>query len=105
MREKYPLDQTLDRLQRLLRAWYINLKDAERQGEREANGQDTGRESWHDAEETIPDSISESQPTMRPPENIRCDTSVRIFNSAFLTLKPGIVPYSREKSQYKISNH
>lgn len=67
MRKEFPLDKTLKDLKQCFLELYSASKYAERGDTTGLNGQtETGRESWHDAEETIPDSISESQPIIRP---------------------------------------
>ncbi|KAG8415512.1 hypothetical protein J3458_009352 [Metarhizium acridum] len=67
LRESWPLDRTLKELSQCLVQWYVNSKDAARGEKAELNEQtEPGRESWHDAEETIPDSFTESQPIIRP---------------------------------------
>lgn len=67
LKNEYSREKTMQGLQKCLFEWYNVLKDADRNDKAGSNGlPETGRESWHDAEETIPDSVSESQPIMRP---------------------------------------
>jgi hypothetical protein len=111
-RQEYSLNATLNELQRFLTQWYTDLKDAERGNGAGPNGQtEPGRESWHDAEETLPDSYPESQSSIVRPreEDIRCvHTGPHLTTSSIkfgpLTMRIGDLLCSRANSPSNISN-
>ncbi|OAA42717.1 hypothetical protein NOR_04848 [Metarhizium rileyi] len=90
MRLEFPLGRTLDKLSQHLRHWYTNSKDAERNETSGLNGQnETGPDSFYDAEETISDSITESQPIMRPTEVEKRRVSLFRGEQSFRDLQTG----------------
>ncbi|KID72556.1 uncharacterized protein G6M90_00g091070 [Metarhizium brunneum] len=110
LRESWPLDRTLKELSQCLVQWYVNSKDAER-GQRAGLNEQTepGRESWHDAEETIPDSVTESQPIMRPTGEEPKGASLFQGAKSLRDLQPGpnrnqVAPPSNQQHHNKTSS-